>query len=109
MEHWCNILYPVDIILSFLVAPPLAEAPEMNEAGVYALQSESPLIYLAMEEQAEIDAVFEQNAKLTFISTNDGALIRQLQLPVPKGAEIASFSAARPTSGAIGCIWLSTW
>lgn len=76
----------------------MAEAPETDEAGVYALQSELPLIYLAMEEQAEIDAVFEQNAKLTFISTNDGALIRQLQLPVPKGAEIVSFSAARPTS-----------
>lgn len=50
----------------------------MDEAGVYELQSESPLIYLTMEEQAEIDAVFEQNAKLTFIATNDGALMRQL-------------------------------
>jgi len=89
------------LLYHFFVVAPLAEAPEMDEAGVYALQSESPLIYLAMEEQAEIDAVFEQNAKLTFISTNDGALIRQLQLPVPKAVEIASFSAARPTSGAI--------
>lgn len=69
----------------------------MNKAGVYALQSESPLIYPAMEEQVEIDAVFAQNAKLTFISTNDGALIRQLQLSVPKAVEIASFSTPSPT------------
>lgn len=85
----------------FFVVAPLAETPEMDETAVYALQSESPLIYLAMEEQAEIGTVFEQNGKVRFISTSDGVLIQQVQLPIPKGVEIASFSAAHPTSGVV--------
>ena len=85
----------------FFVVAPLAETPEMDETAVYALQSESPLIYLAMEEQAEIGAVFEQSGKVRFISTSDGVLIQQVQLPIPKGVEIASFSAAHPTSGVV--------
>ena len=66
----------------FVVVVPLAEAPEMDEAAVYALQAESPVIYLAMEEQAEIGAIFEQNGSIRFISTIDGSLIKQVQLPV---------------------------
>jgi phosphate transport system permease protein len=85
----------------FFVVAPLAETPEMDETAVYALQSESPLIYLAMEEQAEIGTVFEQSGKVRFISTSDGVLIQQVQLPIPKGVEIASFSAAHPTSGVV--------
>jgi phosphate transport system permease protein len=85
----------------FVVVAPLAEAPEMDEAAVYALQAESPVIYLAMEEQAEIGAVFEQNGSIRFISTSDGSLIKRVQLPVPKGVKVVSFSAARPTSGVV--------
>lgn len=85
----------------FFIVAPLAETPEMDETAVYALQSESPLIYLAMEEQAEIGTVFEQSGKVRFISTSDGVLIQQVQLPIPKGVEIASFSAAHPTSGVV--------
>jgi len=85
----------------FIVVAPLAEAPEMDEAAVYTLQAESPVIYLAIEEQAEIGAVFEQNGSVRFISTSDGALIKQVQLPVPTGVKIVSFSAARPTSGVV--------
>ena len=85
----------------FFIVAPLAETPEMDETAVYALQSESPLIYLAMEEQAEIGAVFEQSGKVRFISTSDGVLIQQVQLPIPKGVKIASFSAAHPTSGVV--------
>ncbi len=85
----------------FFVVAPLAETPEMDETAVYALQSESPLIYLAMEEQAEIGTVFEQDGKVRFISTSDGVLIQQVQLPIPKGVKIASFSAAHPTSGVV--------
>ncbi|HED19489.1 MAG TPA: ABC transporter permease subunit [Gammaproteobacteria bacterium] len=85
----------------FLIVAPLAEAPEAHEVAVYASQSESPVIYLAIEEQAEIGAVFERNGDVRFISTSDGAQIKKVHLPIPKGAQVVSFSAARPTSGVV--------
>lgn len=85
----------------FLVVAPLAETPEMHGVAVYDIPTESPVLYLAMEEQAEIGVVFEQNGKVRFISTSDGALIKQVQLPVPKGVKVVSLSAARPTSGVL--------
>jgi len=85
----------------FLVVVPLAETPEMHEVAVYAVPTESPIAYLAIEEQAEIGAVFEQNGNVRFISTSDGALIKQVQLPVPNGVKVVSLSAARPTSGVV--------
>jgi phosphate transport system permease protein len=88
------------LYLLFVVAL-LAEAREMNEVAVNALQSESLVIYLAMEEQAEIGAVFEQNGNVRFASTSDDALVQQVQLPIPKGVRIVSFSAARPIFGVV--------
>lgn len=54
-----------------------------------------------MEEQAEIGVVLEENGNVGFVSTSDGALIQQVQLPIPKGVKIVSFSAARPTSSVV--------
>jgi len=85
----------------FFIVAPLGETPEMNEVAVYGLQPGSPVIYLAIEEQAEIGAVFEQNGTVRFISTRDGALVKQVWLPVPEGVKVASFSAARPGSGVV--------
>jgi len=85
----------------FFVVAPLAETPEMHRVADYGVPTESPILYLAIEEQAEIGVVFEQNGKVRFIASSDGALIKQAQLPVPNGVEVVSFSAARPTSGVV--------
>ena len=88
------------IYLVYIVAP-LGETPEMEESAVYAVQADAPVVYLAIEEQAEMGAVFARNGTVRFISTRDGALVKQLWLPVPEGVQVVSFSAARPASGVV--------
>jgi len=95
----------VAILLIFIylvyVVVPLAKSPEMHEAAAYPLQSSARVLYLAVEEQAEIGAVFDDSGMVRFLSTNDGKPVKQVQLPLPAGVRIASFSAARPNSGVV--------
>ena len=53
----------VAILLIFLylvyVVLPLLEAPEMEPVASYTLPGSAPVLYLAMDEQAEVGAVFD--------------------------------------------------
>lgn len=95
----------IAILLIFLyllyVVAPLGETPEMHQAGSYALPGDAPVLYLAMEEQAEIGAVFYRDGLVRFLSTSDGSPVREIRLPLPAGASVVSFSAARPASGIV--------
>ena len=95
----------VAILLIFLylvyVVLPLLEAPEMEPVASYTLPGSAPVLYLAMDEQAEVGAVFDADGGVRFLATADGSLLKQLELPIPAGVTVASFSAGRPNSGVV--------
>ncbi len=98
-----GVIVAILLIFFYLlyVVVPLLESPEMEPVASYALQGRAPVLYLAMEEQAEVGAVFEQDGRVRFLSTADGSPIKQVQLPVPAGVTVVSFSAGRPSSGVV--------
>ncbi len=95
----------VAILLIFIyllyVVMPLGERPEMHQVTQYPLAVNAPVEYLAMEEQAEIGMVVDQHGLVRFLSTSNGGLVKERQLPVPAGVTVDSFSAARPNSGVL--------
>ncbi len=95
----------VAILLIFIyllyIVMPLAESPGMQREAAYHLPSAEQAVYLSMEEQAEIGTVIDRQGRVRFMSTVDGREISQVQLPVPEGAEVVGFSAARPNSGIV--------
>jgi len=96
----------IAILLIFLyllyVVAPLGETPEMRPVARYGLpQDGAPVLYLAMEEQAEMGVLFLRDGRVRFLSTADGSLVKQVELPIPAGVTVASFSAARPNSGVV--------
>jgi phosphate transport system permease protein len=98
-----GVIVAILLIFFYLlyVVLPLAESPEMHKESSFVLPVGSPVLYLAMEEQAEIGVVFDKSGQVSFLSTRDGQVIKQVQLPVPKGVKVDSFSAARPDSGVV--------
>ena len=95
----------VAILLIFIyllyVVVPLVKRPEMHQVAHYPLVAQAPVDYLAMEEQAEIGMLVDQHGLVQFLSTSDGGLVKERQLPVPAGVTVDSFSAARPNSGVL--------
>ncbi len=95
----------VAILLIFIyllyIVMPLAESPGMQREAAYDLPGAEQAVYLSMEEQAEIGTVIDRQGRVRFLSTLDGREISQVQLPVPEGAEVVGFSAARPNSGIV--------
>ncbi len=98
-----GVIVAILLILIYLlyVVLPLGKAPEMWEEASYPLAAEAPVLYLAMEEQAEVGMALAQDGQVRFFSTHDGATVKQIRLPLPEGATIDSFSAARPDSGVL--------
>ncbi|MDT8386386.1 MAG: ABC transporter permease subunit [Thiogranum sp.] len=88
------------IYLLYIVAP-LAKSPSMQAVAEYPVPSDSPVLYLAMEEQAEIGVLFSQDGGVRFFATADGNVIEDIRLPIPEGVKVVSFSAARPKSGVV--------
>jgi phosphate transport system permease protein len=95
-----SVIIAILLIFFYLlyVVVPLAESPGMQREAAYALADADRVVYLSMEEQAEIGAVIDSHGRVRFLSTVDGREISRVQLPVPDRAGIVSFSAARPNS-----------
>lgn len=95
----------VAILLIFLyllyVVSPLIASPEMHEEAQYALSVTAPVEYLALDEHAETGLVVDRRGRVRFLSSSDGSLITERQLPIPAGVTVDSFSAARPNSGVL--------
>ncbi|VAW78857.1 Phosphate transport system permease protein PstC (TC 3.A.1.7.1) [hydrothermal vent metagenome] len=95
----------VAILLIFIylvyIVVPLMISPGMQREANYQLPDSHEVVYLSMEEQAEIGAVIDRNGRVRFLSTADGHEISHVQLPVPDGVKVAGFSAARPNSGVV--------
>ncbi len=95
----------VAILLIFIyllyVVLPLGSAPEMHQRASYALAVDAPVEYIAMEEQAEIGVVIDRSGRVRFISTESGNPISEVQLAIPEGVTVASFGAARASTGIV--------
>ena len=98
-----SVILAILLIFIYLlyVVVPLVKTPGMQPEVAYTLDDSDQAVYLSMEEQAEIGAVIDRKGRVRFLSTEDGHTISQVQLPVPAGAKVASFSAARPDSGIV--------
>jgi len=98
-----GVIVAILLIFFYLlyVVLPLLETPEMEPVASYAMPGNAPVLHLAMDEQAEVGALFDAEGRVRFLSTADGSLLKQLQLPIPAGVTVASFSAGRPDSGVL--------
>ena len=98
-----SVIVAILLIFFYLlyVVLPLGDAPEMHPQASYQLVADAPIEYLAMEEQAEVGVVIDRLGRVRFLSTGDGRLISEMQLPVPEGVTVDSFSAARPNTGIV--------
>src|SRR5210317_304372 len=98
-----SVIVAILLIFFYLlyVVLPLGDAPEMHPQASYQLVADAPIEYLAMEEQAEIGVVIDRLGQVRFLSTGDGGLISEMQLPIPEGVTVDSFSAARPNTGIV--------
>ena len=69
----------VAILLIFIyllyVVLPLLETPEMAPVASYVLPGSAPVLHLAMDEQAEVGALFDADGQVRFLSTADGSLL----------------------------------
>jgi ABC-type uncharacterized transport system permease subunit len=98
-----SVIVAILLIFFYLlsVVLPLGDAPEMHPQASYQLVVDAPVEYLAMEEQAEIGVVIDRLGRVRFLSTGDGGLISETQLPIPERVTVDSFSAARPNTGIV--------
>ena len=74
---------------------PLFKGAELNK--VYSYQNQQPhstALYLSIDEKAEMALRAFPSGALEFRSTTDGQLIRNFQLPLPKGTRITHIHAA---------------
>ncbi|HHJ14355.1 MAG TPA: ABC transporter permease subunit [Gammaproteobacteria bacterium] len=98
-----GVIFAILLIFIYLmyVVLPLLRPAKLLGGGDFALADADGVHYLAMEEQAEIAAVVDDRGRVRFLSTRDGHEISRVQLPLPGGARVAGFSAARPESGVL--------
>ena len=80
-----------------LVVFPLFEPAEAEAVAEYARPGgDSPTLYLAMEEQAEIGVRFSADGTVDFFSTESGESMARPALALPVGTAITSFTAGEP-------------
>lgn len=98
-----GVIIAILLIFFYLlyVVLPLGKSPEMHHEADFPLTTDAPVLYTAMEEQAEIALAIDGGGLVQFLSTADGSPVTQVQLPIPPGVRIDSFSAARPNSGVV--------
>jgi len=98
-----SVIVAILLIFFYLlyIVMPLGESPDMREEAQYPLVADAPIAYMAMEEQAEVGMLVEENGKVAFLSTHDGKVLAQMPLPLPAGVTVVSFSAARPNSAIV--------
>ncbi|VAW73267.1 Phosphate transport system permease protein PstC (TC 3.A.1.7.1) [hydrothermal vent metagenome] len=109
-----SVIAAILLIFIYLlyVVLPLGDSPEMHRQASYSLAVDAPVEYIAMEEQAEIGVVIDHRGLVRFIATEDGKPVDEVQLAIPKGVSVVSFSAARPSTGIValglsnGQVWV---
>jgi phosphate transport system permease protein len=96
-----SVIIAIVLIFVYLlyVVIPMFEGAEIREVATYTLPDKDEALYYAMEEQAEVGMQVGKHGKVLFFSTESGAKIREVPLPVPAGVVITSLAEADPASG----------
>ncbi len=73
---------------------PLFKGASIEPFATYErrVDSESPPLYLAMEEQVEIAIQVERSGEILFSSTNTGETVKQVTMPIPGDVSVTSIS-----------------
>ncbi|MDH5571328.1 MAG: ABC transporter permease subunit [Gammaproteobacteria bacterium] len=93
----------VAIILIFIylvyVVLPLFSSAEIEKVAEYSFSVEQgDTLFLGMEEQAEIAIRVTTQAKVQFLNTLNGEIIKQIDLPLPSKTTVTSFATGTPAS-----------
>ena len=97
-----GVIAAVALIFIYLlyVVFPLFLSGSMKVEARYPVpnQSGAETLHLAIEEQAQIAARFDDKGNVTFFKTSDGTVVDTVAIELPSGAEITSFAVADPAS-----------
>ncbi|WP_126456482.1 ABC transporter permease subunit [Sulfuriflexus mobilis] len=85
----------------FYVVMPMFASATAAAGGHYALPGEGQTLHLAMEEQAEIGVRFTTAGKAVFFDTEDGQVIKSIDLPLAAD-ELSSFHVVSPALPVVG-------
>jgi len=88
-----GVLFAILLIFFYLLFEimPLFESASLKEGNQYAASSDTPSLYLAMEEQAEVGFRLDRSGRADFFQVSDGKLLLSKELPL-NNAAISSFS-----------------
>ncbi len=68
---------------------PLFKGAQIERVSSYHSHQKASALYLGMEEQAEIALRIVPSGQVYFTATNNGSLLKQLQLPLPEGVTVS--------------------
>ncbi len=96
-----GVIVAIVLIFFYLlyVVVPLFKGASVEQVGSYALPGDGNTMYLSMEEQAQIGVRVTHTGQVTFFSTADGQLIKQVQLHYSPRARITAFAKGQPGKG----------
>lgn len=83
-------------IYLFQVVLPLFKPADMELAASYAVPDANAgkTLYVAMEEQREVGCRFTASGHVVFFKTSDGAVIKDVHLPIPVNAHVTVLAPA---------------
>lgn len=91
----------IAVYLAYIVLP-MFEAAKIDKVASYTLPADvSEPMHFSIEEQAEIGMLVARDGRLVFFSTVDGAVNREIRLPVPAGLRVTSLGLADPVTGVL--------
>ncbi len=88
-----SVLFAILLIFFYLLYEimPLFQSASLEAGNEFPTNSDTPSLYLAMEEQAEVGFSLGRSGRADFFQTNDGELLLREEIPL-SGAEIRSFA-----------------
>jgi phosphate transport system permease protein len=95
-----SVIIAIVLIFFYLlyVVLPLFKPAAIEKVASYDMPgSKAPTLQLAMEEQREIGMRVSADGVLNFFATQDGKLLKQIDVAVPEGATITAFAAGEPS------------
>ncbi len=80
---------------------PLFRGAHITEHSRFELQTQEPgeVLHLALEERLEVGMRLGSDGQMVYFSTDDGAEVGRISLPVPQGQVISSFALDTDVSG----------
>lgn len=100
-----GVIVAILLIFFYLlyVVVPLFKPASTEKVAVYPapVAAEGDTLHLALEEQTEIGARFTSGGHVIFFRTGNGAVEKDVPLPLPPGATVTSVAAGAPNHGMV--------